>query len=812
MAVSKAKKQSDNVDILQNELLKLNNEAWKCHVNQPSKAFELASKAEKIAQKTGNKSGLAQAFLNKGVSSRYLSKLEDAVVYCSDAKQLFIDLDDRSGEASASVSLAAMYYYMGDYEKATDFFSKSLNLYRELDDDFGKATSLNGLGYIVGLSGDEKNSLAFLHEALTLSDKVDDGILKAKILDSTAFVYFHFQRLDKALEYYKKCYAFTKEEKDYVHQSYALSGMADIFANRKKFDKAKKFYTEALEIRDKIGYKVGKAETLLHLGKLLFETGDHKTAEKHFLDSLKVANSIKAKAQIYQAHKELAGLYEFHEDMKNFVHHFKLYFEFKSEVFKEELENKQKTVNLQYEMDKLKRESELNHLTNVVLKEKNAELEQSYDNLNMLSQMGKEITSSLQLDQILNTVYEKVNKMMDASIFGIGIYDKENALIHYQLAMANGVKYQPYTRTMEDKNQFPVWCVENKKEVFINDIRNEYKNYLSEYAIEDESKHKLEDGTKASFPISMIYLPLISKEGIIGLITVQSHKKDAYTENHLNILRTLASHASAALSNATSYEALQHTLDDLKVAHEQLVQAEKLASLGQLTAGIAHEIKNPLNFVNNFAELSIELIDELKDTTDPEEVDAIMRDIKGNLSKIYQHGKRADGIVKSMLQHSRSSKGEKQPTDINRLCQEYFNLAYHGMRANIKNFNCNMVEEYDSNLKQVSLIQQDISRVLLNLINNAFYAVNGIKDPEVSIKTSQNNGYFVIKVRDNGIGIPEAIKKKIFEPFFTTKPTGQGTGLGLSLSYDIIKAHGGKLEVDSVPEQFTEFIISLPEG
>ncbi len=245
-----------------------------------------------------------------------------------------------------------------------------------------------------------------------------------------------------------------------------------------------------------------------------------------------------------------------------------------------------------------------------------------------------------------------------------------------------------------------------------------------------------------------------------------------------------------------------------------------MASLGELTAGIAHEIQNPLNFVNNFSEVSNELLDEMMEEVAKgnfEEVREIMNDVKQNLEKINHHGKRADGIVKGMLQHSRSSSGQKEPTDINVLTDEYLRLAYHGLRAKDKSFNATMKTEYEEGLEKVNVIPQDIGRVILNLIINAFYVVNEKKkqvgdgyEPIVSVSTKRVNDKVEIKVSDNGNGIPKKVLDKIFQPFFTTKPTGQGTGLGLSLSYDIVKAHGGEIKVETKEGEGSEFIIQLP--
>ncbi len=267
-------------------------------------------------------------------------------------------------------------------------------------------------------------------------------------------------------------------------------------------------------------------------------------------------------------------------------------------------------------------------------------------------------------------------------------------------------------------------------------------------------------------------------------------------------------------------EKVESTLSELKSTQAQLIQSEKMASFGELTAGIAHEIQNPLNFVNNFSEVNKELVDELEQEADKgniDEIKSIAKDIKENEEKINHHGKRADSIVKGMLQHSKQTKGIKEPTDINALCDEYLRLSYHGMRAKDKSFNADYKTDFDEPLGKINVVPQDIGRVLLNLFNNAFYAVNEKKklmangyQPLAEVKTRRINDKVEIVVRDNGNGIPQNIIDKIFQPFFTTKPTGQGTGLGLSLAYDIItKEHNGTIKVNSIEGEGSEFIIEL---
>jgi signal transduction histidine kinase len=308
-------------------------------------------------------------------------------------------------------------------------------------------------------------------------------------------------------------------------------------------------------------------------------------------------------------------------------------------------------------------------------------------------------------------------------------------------------------------------------------------------------------------------------------------------EKELELVQDLADAFSTAYARYEDFNKLEaakkqvdSTLNELQTTQRQLIQSEKMASLGELTAGIAHEIQNPLNFVNNFSEVNKELLEELNEQIEKGnygDAKLIVSDIVGNEEKISHHGKRADSIVKGMLQHSRSSSTVKEPTDLNSLADEYFRLAYHGLRSKDKSFNAAMKNDFDKSIGKINVIPQDIGRVLLNLFNNAFYAVNEKKknplplkgengyEPTVAITTKSikppSGGLGVeIKVTDNGGGISQKVVDKIFQPFFTTKPTGQGTGLGLSLAYDIVKAHGGELKVETKEGEGSEFIIQLP--
>jgi signal transduction histidine kinase len=334
---------------------------------------------------------------------------------------------------------------------------------------------------------------------------------------------------------------------------------------------------------------------------------------------------------------------------------------------------------------------------------------------------------------------------------------------------------------------------------------------------------------------------LLKKEAEIGLLTKDRQLRDQKGKRQLQLMFGLFAFIALLVTILfilgrnnrvkrrvndklnKQKEELEKALAELKTTQEQLIQSEKMASLGELTAGIAHEIQNPLNFVNNFSEVSTELVRELiedreKDAIDPEAETDLLNDIEQNLKKISEHGHRASSIIKGMLEHSRTSSGQKQSTDLNALVEEYLKLSYHGLRARDKSFEAKLATELDGKVGNVSIVPQEIGRVLLNIFNNAFYATNQRKkadlngyQPLVTVKTCKENGQTKIVIRDNGNGMPESVKQKIFQPFFTTKPTGEGTGLGLSLSYDVItKGHGGKIAVESQENSFTEFTLTLP--
>jgi GAF domain-containing protein len=432
------------------------------------------------------------------------------------------------------------------------------------------------------------------------------------------------------------------------------------------------------------------------------------------------------------------------------------------------------------------------------------------------------------LGPVFDAMLEKALRLCEASFGNMIVYDgtKERSVaVHgaplFARWLAERGAVEPAPGSLADR------LVRGEKAVHIIDAATE-----AAYVSSPTRRAVVEIGGFRT----LLGVPLRKGDILLGAIVVYRKEVRPFTEKEIALLENFAAQAVIAMENARliteTREARDHAevaLRDLKAAQASLIQAEKMASLGQLTAGIAHEIKNPLNFVNNFASLSVELLDELKEATGPAvaalgddkraEVDETMVMLTGNLEKIAEHGKRADNIVKSMLEHSRGVSGERREVDLNGVIEEALNLAYHGARAQDQSFNITLERDYAESLKPIELAPQEMTRVFLNLFGNGFYAANkrardngdGSFRPVLTVRTREDSDAVEIRVRDNGTGIPPEVKDRLFQPFFTTKPTGEGTGLGLSISYDIItQQHGGTITVESEPGSYTEFTVRLP--
>jgi two-component system, NtrC family, sensor kinase len=410
-------------------------------------------------------------------------------------------------------------------------------------------------------------------------------------------------------------------------------------------------------------------------------------------------------------------------------------------------------------------------------------------------------------------IYQQENQIDSAVHFAIkALNDAQKGNIYTRIISAGTVLSDLYKK--RDQNQMLHYT--QIAYIAKDSLYNMGKMFALRSAVEFDEKerqYEIETAT-ASYQNKVKIYSLIAGLGVFLVIAFILYRNSRKQKEANAILQKQKQEIELQKKN------VEITLSELKATQSQLIQSEKMASLGELTAGIAHEIQNPLNFVNNFSEVNKELLIEMKDEMKKgniDEVNTIADDVISNEEKINHHGKRADAIVKGMLQHSRSSTGVKEPTDINKLADEYLRLSYHGLRAKDKEFSAEMKTDFDNTIDKINIIPQDIGRVLLNLYNNAFYAVNEKAkqqpngyEPTISVSTKKINNKVELTVKDNGNGIPQKVVDKIFQPFFTTKPTGVGTGLGLSLSYDIIKAHGGEIKVETKEGEFTEFVVQLP--
>ncbi len=688
----------------------------------------------------------------------------------------------------------------------------------------------------IGQSGLQQ-SIAGLNASYADKPKSDTAYINGLHKISDEFINQHPDSLIPVL---KNSHALSVQA-DYQYgqmKSYTLTGYA--YDNLRIYDSAIIYYNKALALANKLSDRKMTATILNYLGLVYTSKGNYPEAIFNFLEALKIAERDDDKSRIASVYNNLGNLYYYQRKydvaLETYIKTLEIFKELKDTlsvciaglnigaVYREQKEYRKAMTYLNEAL--LLGEGlnypEINYAAKI-------ELAQSYSGIDSLS-------AAIEL---FSEIIEKTNRNNDALyaaqaylgkatvLHKLGQYKSALPLADSGLNKAKGIGQKKHIKEghellakIYEALGNPSMALMNYKQFklyadSLSNIESEraVANMEAEYTY---SKKELQFQRKS---LQQKWLIFSAFAGIFSLsiilFFINRNRRLANKANHtLQLKNTEIENQKKQLENA---------LYNLKETQEQLIQAEKMASLGEITAGIAHEIQNPLNFINNFSDVSREMLDEMIDELNKgntSEVVAIIEDIKGNLKKIENHGKRADGIVKSMLYHSRTAIGKREVININELCEEYVNLTYHGMRAKDKTFNAKIEKHFATGPALVEVIPQDIGRVMLNILNNAFFAVNQRKmqegndyQPTVKISTECKDKRIKIVIEDNGTGIPEEIRTKIFQPFFTTKPTGSGTGLGLSIAYDIItKVHEGKIDIETEPNSFTRFILTLPEA
>ena len=607
---------------------------------------------------------------------------------------------------------------------------------------------------------------------------------------------------DTALRYASTGLNLAKKSKDLKGEGYCINAIGNVYFYKGDYNKALQIFLQALKIRESLHDERTIAVTYSNIGSVYSEQGEYQQAISYILKTKQYDEKIKDSAGLLI---DLFNLGSVYDQLKNTDS--ALFYEKKAYEIAESLNDKNYIGAIMNAFGSVYRRLDsfilaITYYRQAIVYAKPIKDQQvlsaAYNGLAQIFYAQGLSDSSLFYCRLALVAAKEASlskSVLDAEVLLSSLFKaayRYDSAFYYQ---ESSMKIKDSLFSNEKIRQIEkIRFQEQQRQQSIENAKLEYRNKIKLYVVLSTSAFFL-------LLALIFWRNNIAKQKALLLLKEQQQETDKQKEK------------------------VEEAYEELKATQRQLIHSEKMASLGELTAGIAHEIQNPLNFVNNFSDVNKELLTELKDEADEGNVDqvkAIANNVIENEKKINHHGKRADAIVKSMLQHSRQTKGVKEPTDINALCQEYLRLSYHGMRAKDKNFNSDFKTDFDESIGKINIVQQDIGRALLNLYNNAFYAVNekqkaeSIKQnadykPLVSVQTQTLDDKIEINVTDNGNGIPQNIVDKIFQPFFTTKPTGQGTGLGLSLAYDIItKEHNGTIKAESKEGEGSKFIIQLP--
>ncbi len=844
---------------------------WDYRYTNADSALFYGNKAADLARQINFPKGEIGALAFSGITLQAMGDLPKSLETGFEAIRI-AEKSHFTYEKGAALSLIGnVYFDIKDYTKAMSYFRemlKNVEAKKDIEKEFGYGTKDKGVGHAfatldIGRVYLESNHLdsALYYLRQSEQDFILTGMGIQPLLYTTfGDTYYKLGNQQLALDYYRKALQIAHNNNDHFGSSISNTRIAQFYKKLNKTDSSIYYAKQGLA-EAQLGTQKSAVLEASSLLSNLYENSDSKEAFRYYKlaaatkDSLFGAGNMQAiRTMIAQEESRQKDIettrINYQTQLKQFALLVGLGIMFLIGFFlyRNNRQKQKANTQLQNTLTELKTAQ-----TELEAKNREAVRRASLDRVRAET---ASMRTTADLDKIIPLIWNELTTLGISFIrCGVFIIDTAQEQIHIMLSTPTGKSIAAFYLPFDNaQGSFTEIVAHWRKHTM-------YKDHWDQAAFVDFTANLLKQGTITSseqyatdhppMQLDLQFLPFSQ-----GMLYIGS--ETPLNESELEVVQSLADAFSSAYARYEDFSKLEaskqqvdKTLIELKQTQAQLVQKEKLASLGELTAGIAHEIQNPLNFVNNFADFSIGIAKELNEELDKPKIDKgyieeLLKDLTSNQEKISFHGKRASSIVKGMLGHSRASTGKKEMTDINELVDESFRLSYHGLRAKDKSFNATMVTHYDPENPKMEIVSQDVGRVILNLINNAFYAVTekkkllsvnnlnaeeaknlvgfqnlvGFKnlrgleakyEPTVTVSTQKIDEGIEIRVKDNGTGMPESVKEKVFQPFFTTKPTGQGTGLGLSLSYEIItKGHDGKIEINTKDGEFTEFIILLP--
>ena len=575
----------------------LNEQAWDLNRKDPKKATETAEDALRLSREINYPKGQAFALRTIGACCIWLSKNEEAMEHCVNAIELLKEIGDKKEEAQVTYNIGTNFYYMADYDNALKYYMQCYRINESINNLIGMADARNGMGAVYYTTGENEKAIENLNKALAMSEEVGDTLIRPKILDGLGECYSNLKQYDRSIEYMFQSLEFTKMRSGTEQvQGFALNGIGKIYFIKGDYLKALLYYNESLTVRKKIGHKIGEVSSLIDMGRVYFKQGKNAKAIEALEKAMNISTRIKHKEGISQSGEILSQVYEKTGKTKKAFEYFKKFHAAKEEVLREKDTKKSRSLELQFRMEQMEKEREL-------LRQKNKDLESFYNDVTVLSEIGQKIIASLSVEVIVETVYENVNAMMDASGFGIGLLADGGRSVVFPVYIEEGERLKDIRYDTADKDRLTVWCLEHKKEIFINDFRNDVKHYL----------HNVQAPLAGRNVESILYLPLMVKDKTLGVITVQSFEKNAYTPYHLNMLRNLAMYAAIALENASLYSNMEAEVRTrTSEVVKQKEEIERTYKNTQLLGEIGQQITSTLDFDTIFNKL-YESVNKLMD-------------------------------------------------------------------------------------------------------------------------------------------------------------------------------------------------------